>query len=130
MFKPIHSFSGVSIKDVQETKKFYSEILGLTVDEDEMGLGIHLPGEGYLYLYPKENHQPATFTVLNFAVENIDEAVDELAKRGVTFERYEGMHQDDKGIARGIAANMGPDIAWFTDPSGNILAVLQEAPKK
>ena len=130
MFKPIHSFSGLSVKDLAATKKFYSEVLGLDVDESDMGLGIHLPGGGYLYMYQKDNHEPATFTVLNFAVDDIDDAVADLAKRGVTFERYEGMHQDDNGIARGIAANMGPDIAWFTDPSGNILAVLQEPPKK
>ena len=130
MFKPTYAFSGLSYKDTSKTVSFYKQTLGLDVKEDEMGLIVHLPGGGSLYMYQKDNHQPATFTVLNFDVDSIDEAVDELAKRGITFERYDGMHQDDKGIARGIAANMGPDIAWFTDPSGNILAVLQEAPKK
>lgn len=129
MFQPTYAFSGVSIRDVNETKRFYQDALGLDVKADEMGLGVNLPGGGYLYLYPKDNHQPATFTVLNLVVDNVDEAVDELLARGVKFERYDGLHQDDRGIARGITAHMGPDIAWFTDPSGNILSVLQEAPK-
>jgi len=130
MFQPKSAFNGASIKDVASAKTFYADTLGLDVHDDEMGLTVKLPGGGQLYLYPKGNHQPATFTILNFVVDDIDTAAVELEKRGVKFERYEGMHQDEKGIARGIAANMGPDIAWFTDPSGNILAVLQEPPKK
>jgi len=130
MFQPKSAFNGASIKDVASAKTFYADTLGLDVHDDEMGLTVKLPGGGQLYLYPKENHQPATFTILNFVVDDIDTAAVELEKRGVKFERYEGMHQDEKGIARGIAASMGPDIAWFTDPSGNILAVLQEPPKK
>lgn len=129
MFKPSSVFSGASIKDVAETKAFYSDVLGFTVEGDEMGLRVHLPGGGQLYLYSKDGHQPATYTMLNVVVDDIDEAVDELGKRGVTFVRYDGMHQDGKGIARGIAAHMGPDIAWFTDPSGNIISVLQAPPK-
>jgi predicted enzyme related to lactoylglutathione lyase len=84
-----------------------------------------LPGGGTAFAYPKDDHQPATFTLLDFVVDDIDEAVDELKSRGVSLERYEGMPQDQKGIMRGIAHQMGPDIAWFKDPAGNILAVLQ-----
>src|SRR5262245_32299906 len=130
MFQPTHTFSGASVSDQAAAKKFYVEVLGLELKDDTMGLDFDLPGGGHLFLYPKDDHQPATYTMLNFVVDSIDDAVDELVKRGVTFERYEGMGQDDKGIARGIAANMGPDIAWFKDPSGNILAVLQNAPKQ
>lgn len=119
------AFSGFSVKDLEKTKTFYTEILGLQVEDNGMGLKISLPGGGMVFAYPKENHEPATFTILNFEVANIDEAVADLVNKGVTFERYAGMNQDEKGIARGIAANMGPDIAWFTDPSGNILSVLQ-----
>ena len=79
-----------------------------------------------MFVYDKPGHQPATFTVLNFAVDDIDAAVDELTKQDVAFERYDNMHQDEKGIARGRSQNMGPDIAWFKDPAGNILAVLQD----
>jgi hypothetical protein len=96
------------------------------VDTESAGLRLTLPGGGTVFIYPKEHHQPATFTILNFVVDNIDLAVDELANRGVQFERYaDGPPADDKGIMRGRAHQMGPDIAWFKDPAGNILAVLQ-----
>jgi len=88
-----------------------------------MGLELHL-GATHVFIYPKDDHVPATFTVFNFEVADIDAAVDELVAAGVVLERYEGAPQDEKGIARGKAANMGPDIAWFTDPAGNILSVL------
>ena len=89
---------------------------------------LHLPGGGTVFAYPKDDHQPATFTILNFVVDSIDEAVDELTNRGVQFEHYEeGPKTDEKGILRGRALQMGPDIAWFKDPAGNILAVLQVA---
>jgi hypothetical protein len=92
-----------------------------------MGLTLHLPGGATVYVYSKDNHQPATFTILNFEVDNIDEAVDELTRRGVQFEHYtDGLKTDGKGIARGIASNQGPDIAWFKDPAGNFMAVLKE----
>lgn len=120
------SFSGMSVTDLAKAKEFYSQTLGLELANEDMGLHFNLPGGGKLFLYSKEDHQPATFTVLNFVVEDIDKAVDELTKEGVTFEEYEGFNQDKKGIARGRAANMGPDIAWFKDPSGNILSVIQE----
>ena len=119
------SFSGFSVNDLAKAKDFYTKILGLTATE-EMGLQLQLPNGGKVFVYPKDNHQPATFTVLNFVVANIDEAVDELVKQGVTFEKYEGFVQDEKGIARGLAAHKGPDIAWFKDPAGNILSVIQD----
>lgn len=126
MFKAKAASSGISVDDLEKAKKFYTETLGLKLQDDKMGLQFSLPGGGNLFVYPKENHEPATFTVLNFVVEDIEKAVDALKKSGVEFEKYEGFHQDDKGIARGKAANMGPDIAWFKDPAGNILSVLED----
>ena len=118
-------FSGFSVDDLDKAKQFYSEVLGFKVEED-MGLQIILPGGGKIFVYPKENHARATYTVLNLVVEDIDKAVEELSDKGVKFEKYEGFHQDEKGIARGKEAKMGPDIAWFKDPAGNILSVLQD----
>ncbi len=128
MFDPKYAFSGFSVKDLQAAKSFYADTLGLKVEGDEMGLKLHLPGGATVFVYDKPDHQPAAYTMLNFSVANIDEATDELVKRGVLFERYDSMPapQDDKGILRGLKAGMGPDIAWFKDPSDNILAVLQE----
>jgi catechol 2,3-dioxygenase-like lactoylglutathione lyase family enzyme len=126
MLKTVSAFSGFSVKDQSEALEFYSKKLGLEVDDTGMGLELHLPGtDTSVFVYPKENHKPATFTVLNFVVEDIDAAVDELKEAGIALEIYEGMEQDEKGIARGKSANMGPDIAWFHDPSGNVLSVLQ-----
>ncbi len=125
MFKPKTAFSGFSVNDLAKAKAFYTQTLGLQVVEEGVGLRLHLPGGGTAFAYPKDDHQPATFTLLDFVVDDIDEAVDELKSRGVSFERYAGMSQDEKGIMRGIAQNMGPDIAWFKDPAGNFLAVLQ-----
>ena len=121
-------FSGFSVNDLEKAKTFYTEVLGLKIADEKMGLQLELPHGGKLFIYPKENHEPATFTVLNFVVDNIDEAVDELTKQGVKFERYEDFpfKQDEKGIARGLAAKQGPDIAWFKDPAGNILSVIQD----
>jgi predicted enzyme related to lactoylglutathione lyase len=121
------TFSGFSVSDQDEAKKFYSETLGLTVKAAEMGLSLKLKG-GEVFLYQKDNHQPATFTVLNFIVADINATVDNLVQKGVTFERYDNLPagQDDRGILRGLAANMGPDIAWFKDPSGNVLAIIQD----
>jgi catechol 2,3-dioxygenase-like lactoylglutathione lyase family enzyme len=126
MFKSIGAFSGFSVDDLTKAKAFYTETLGLTVDEDEMGMRLHLPGGGQVFVYSKDGHQAATFTILNFVVDDTDQAVDELQAKGVTFEHYDNM-TDNKGITRGIAANRGPDIAWFKDPAGNILSVLHEA---
>lgn len=128
MFTSQAVFSGFSVDDQAKAKEFYTHVLGLHLADETMALDFDLPGGGHLFIYQKDNHQPATYTVLNFVVANVNEAVEELSKLGVTFERYPDMHQDEKGIARGIAANMGPDIAWFKDPAGNILAVLQPAP--
>ena len=125
MFQPKTAFSGFSVNDLAKAKEFYTQTLGLKVVEEGVGLRLHLPGGGTAFAYPKDDHQPATFTLLDFVVDDIDEAVDELKSRGVSFERYAGMSQDEKGIMRGISHNMGPDIAWFKDPAGNMLAVLQ-----
>jgi catechol 2,3-dioxygenase-like lactoylglutathione lyase family enzyme len=127
MFKNVHAFSGFSVNDIPKAKEFYGGTLGLDVAELNDLLQLKLGGGGSVFVYPKENHEPATFTILNFPVDDIDRTVDELKSRGVDFERYEGFEQDDKDIARGIAAEQGPDIAWFKDPAGNILAVLQES---
>ncbi|RKR74333.1 VOC family protein [Frondihabitans australicus] len=120
-----HAFSGFSVRDADEAKEFYEGVLGLACTMNEMGiLDIELPHGGHVIAYPKgDGHVPATFTVLNFEVEDIDAAVGELAENGVVLERYEGL-TDDAGVARGKSQNRGPDIAWFLDPSGNILSVL------
>lgn len=122
MFGKTRAFSGFSVNDVQAAKQFYTETLGLEVSEANGLLTLHLAGGGEVIAYPKgDQHVPATFTILNFQVEDIDAAVDELTKRGVVFERYPGIQADEKGIVRAG----GPLIAWFTDPAGNILSVLQ-----
>ena len=125
MFGDTKAFSGFSVTDLPAAKKFYGETLGLRVSEENDQLTLHIAGGHDIFVYPKANHTPATFTILNFPVDDIDEAVDELTKRGVSFERYEGFEQDEKGIARPAGANQGPPIAWFTDPAGNILSILQ-----
>jgi catechol 2,3-dioxygenase-like lactoylglutathione lyase family enzyme len=131
MFKAKAAFSGFSVDDLAKAKEFYTHTLGLKVDDPGMGLRLHLPGGGTVFVYPKEDHQPATFTILNFEVDNIDEAVDDLTSRGVKFEHYEGdLRTDEKGVARGLSQNRGPDIAWFKDPAGNILSVLQDSTKE
>jgi len=117
------SFSGYSVDDETAALAFYRDTLGLEVEQTGVGLNLALPG-GRVFLYPKAEHVPATFTVLNLEVPDIDTAVDELTAAGVEFERYDGMPQDERGVVRGKAAGMGPDIAWFTDPAGNILSVL------
>jgi len=126
MFKAKAAFSGFSVDDLTKTKAFYREALGLNVDSEGEGLGLHLPGGGTVFAYPKKDHQPATFTILNFEVDDIDAAVDELTGRGVRFEHYkDGPRADGKGILRGKSQNLGPDIAWFKDPAGNILSVIE-----
>jgi catechol 2,3-dioxygenase-like lactoylglutathione lyase family enzyme len=122
MFADTEAFSGFSVSDIDEARKFYTETLGLPVTEHNGLLTLHLAGGRNTLVYPKADHTPATYTILNFQVDDIDAAVDELASRGVSFERYEGQEQDAKGIHRGG----GPLIAWFTDPAGNIMSVLQE----
>lgn len=125
MWSAKEAFTGFSVNDLRKAKEFYTKTLALKVDNEQMGLNLHLPGGGRLFIYSKSNHQPATFTVLNFIVDNIDEAVEELKNRGVKFERYDGMPADEKDIFRGRSKNQGPDIAWFKDPAGNILSVIQ-----
>ena len=124
MFRYARAFSGFAVDDIAAAREFYGGTLGLDVSEADMGLlMLHLTGGTEVIIYPKPNHTPASFTILNFPVDDIEEAVDELTRRGVRFERYEQFEQDEKGIARG---NGGPQIAWFTDPAGNVLSVLEE----
>src|SRR4051794_29639229 len=122
------ALNGFAVPDLAEAQRFYGEVLGLEtelMDEQNGLMALHL-GDHDTLVYAKPDHQPATYTILNFNVDDIDAVVEGLAERGVEFERYEGMNQDDKGIMRGRSVGRGPDIAWFTDPAGNILSVLQE----
>jgi len=120
MLENSKAFSGFSVDDVSKAQKFYGETLGLRVSEENGMLRLQIAGDREILVYPKEDHAPAVFTILNFPVDDIDEAVDGLVGRGVEFERYEGFGQDEKGIMR----DQGPDIAWFKDPAGNILSVI------
>jgi catechol 2,3-dioxygenase-like lactoylglutathione lyase family enzyme len=123
----VDSFSGFSVQNQEAASAFYRDVLGLELQDEQMGLRFALPGGGTVFLYAKDNHQPASYTVLNLVTDNINTAVDELVKKGVTFERYDDLPggQDERGILRGKAAGMGPDIAWFKDPSGNILSLIE-----
>lgn len=116
-------FSSFSVNDMQKAKEFYEKTLGLKVKEESSGLQLHFPDNNIL-IYPKNNHVPATFTILNFPVKDIDATVEALTKRGVRFEKYEEgeLKTDQKGIFRGN----GPTIAWFKDPAGNFLSVIEE----
>ncbi len=128
MFKNSKAFSGFSVDDLEKAKEFYGQTLGLEVGKQgAMGLEVTLGSAAKIFIYPKPNHQPATFTVLNFPVEDIDKAVDELTDKGVVFEHYDMdmIKTDEKGIARSESPEDGPSIAWFKDPAGNILSVLQ-----
>ena len=116
------AFSGFAVKDLEQARQFYGETLGLRVSERNGLLTLHLAGDRDVLVYPKEDHAPANYTILNFPVAAIEPVVDDLVERGVSFEQYEGFEQDEKGILRGG----GPPIAWFRDPSGNILAVIEE----
>ena len=120
MFKDTRAFSGFSVDDVERAKQFYGETLGLEVSDENGILELSIAGERSVIAYPKDDHEPAAFTILNFPVDDVEAAVDALVERGVDFEHYEGFDQDDKGIMRGH----GPDIAWFKDPAGNVLSVL------
>jgi catechol 2,3-dioxygenase-like lactoylglutathione lyase family enzyme len=122
MFTNTKAFSGFAVEDVQKAREFYGETLGLETSEEHGLLTLHLAGDRDTLVYPKPDHTPATYTILNFPVDDIDKAVDELASRGVRFERYDGFEQDERGIFRGG----GPFIAWFKDPAGNVLSVLQQ----
>ena len=119
------AFSGFAAPDIEAARDFYRDKLGLDVTEQEVGgqslLTLNLAGDRPTMIYPKPDFQPATYTVLNFPVDDVEAAVDELSARGVQFEKYDGFDQDEKGIARGN----GPDIAWFKDPAGNVLSVIK-----
>jgi predicted enzyme related to lactoylglutathione lyase len=126
MLRDSSAFSGFAVNDMDRAKAFYTDVLGLDVTEEQGRLTLHLAGDRPTIVYPKSDHVPATFTILNFPVDDIDTAVNELTARGVEFARYDGLPQDDKGVLRGRMHGRGPDIAWFTDPAGNIFSVLQE----
>jgi catechol 2,3-dioxygenase-like lactoylglutathione lyase family enzyme len=125
MFKDTKAFSGFAVDDLEQARRFYGDTLGIeTSDGPEMALlTLHVAGGRDIIVYEKPDFVPATYTILNFPVDDVGQAVDELTARGVRFERYDGFDQDDKGVARG----QGPDIAWFKDPAGNILSVLKPA---
>jgi predicted enzyme related to lactoylglutathione lyase len=122
MFKDTKAFSGFSADDIPAAKRFYGETLGIEVSEENGMLTLQLGGDRPTLIYPKPDHRPADFTILNFPVADIERAVDQLVERGVEFERYQGMEQDERGVLRAG----GPPIAWFKDPAGNVLAVLQQ----
>jgi catechol 2,3-dioxygenase-like lactoylglutathione lyase family enzyme len=125
MLKQSSAFSGFSVNDIPRAKEFYGQTLGLEVSESNGLLKLQLAGGTSVLIYPKPNHSPATFTILNFPVDSVEKTVDELSKRGVRFEIYDqpGIKTDRKGISRN---NSGPVIAWFKDPAGNILSVIEE----
>ncbi|MDQ3871362.1 MAG: glyoxalase [Chloroflexota bacterium] len=122
MLKDSPAFSGFSVDDISKAKQFYGGTLGLDVSEEPAGLTLHLAGGAKVFVYPKATHTPATYTVLNFPVEAIERSVDDLSARGIRFERYEAIQADERGIARGA----GPPIAWFTDPAGNVLSLIEQ----
>src|SRR5690349_11104653 len=125
MFDNTQAFSGFSVDDLQKAKAFYGDTLGLSVTEENGALNLHLASGAAIYVYSKANHTPASYTILNFLVPNIEQAVTELIRRGVRFEHYDtpDLKTDERGIYRG----RGPKIAWFTDPAGNILSVIEES---
>ena len=121
MFKHTDAFSSFSVDDVPRARQFYADTLGLSVTDEMGGLRLDLGDGAQVFVYPKADHEPATFTVLNFIVDDIDVAIAELGNAGVRFEQYEGeLQTDEKGVFRGD----GPTIAWFKDPAGNIMSVL------
>ena len=124
MFANTKAFSGFAVDDIAKAKEFYEGTLGLRVSEEGDLLVLHLAGDRDTIVYPKADHAPATYTILNFPVDDVDEAVTKLEGRGVRFEHYDGLGQDERGISR---TDDGPVIAWFTDPAGNILSVLEMA---
>ena len=123
MLRESKAFSGFSVGDIPKAKKFYGDTLGLSVSEDHGLLNLNLAGDKKVVVYPKPNHVPATFTVLNFPVADVEKTVDTLTQKGVRFEHYEGEIQTD---AKGIHRGQGPTIAWFKDPAGNILSVIEQ----
>lgn len=129
MLTAINSFSGFSTNDIKTAKEFYVDTLDIKLLDDSMGLELELPGGGRVFIYEKPDHKPAEFTVLNFVVEDIDSTIDHMVeKHGIKFEIYDNLpaEQDERGVLRGKSANAGPDIAWFKDPAGNVLSLIQE----
>jgi catechol 2,3-dioxygenase-like lactoylglutathione lyase family enzyme len=126
MFATAKAFSGFAVDDVEKAERFYRGTLGVKTSIEHGLMTLHLAGDRPTLVYPKPDHTPATYTILNFPVDDIDQAVENLTARGVRFEQFEGAEQDEKGILRGLSRGEGPDIAWFKDPAGNILSVLQE----
>ena len=129
MVTPLDIFSGFSVDDIAAAKAFYVDTLGLDVSDGPMGnLDLRLPSGAHVFIYPKPDHTPASFTILNLVVDDIDAAVDDLNARGVATKIYDdpALPTDEKGVLRGRAAERGPDIAWFRDPAGNVLSVLQD----
>jgi catechol 2,3-dioxygenase-like lactoylglutathione lyase family enzyme len=122
MLADSRAFSGFAVPDVEQARRFYGEVLGLAVEEENGLLRLRIAGSRDIVVYPKPDHTPATYTILNFPVDDLEATVDALTQRGVVFERYQGFEQDERGILRG----QGPPIAWFKDPAGNILSVIQE----
>jgi catechol 2,3-dioxygenase-like lactoylglutathione lyase family enzyme len=118
-------YPGLAVSDTEAARAFYTDVLGLAVSENNGFLTLDLGGGGTLFVYGKDGHVPAQHTVLNFEVPDIDAAVDELTGKGVSMLRYDGMHHDERGIVRPPSPEYGPDIAWFADPSGNVIAVIQ-----
>lgn len=125
MFHDTHAFPGFSVNDLGKAREFYEKTLGLDVIEEHDMLWLHIATGYDIFMYQKDTHVPATYTMLNFPVDDIDKAADALAQRGVTLIHYEGM-TDDKGIARGVQMKKGPNIAWFSDPAGNILSIIEK----
>lgn len=128
MLKQSEAFSSFSVDDLDAARDFYGGMLGMEVEVAGMGLDIKISGGAHVFAYPKPNHEPATFTILNFAVPDLEAAVDELAAAGIKMEQYDfgDWKTDEKGIARGDSMGGGPDVAWFTDPARNIIAVMQQ----
>ena len=126
MLKFENTFGSFSVDDLDKAHTFYSKVTGIKTERSNMGLRLLLPQGGTVFLYQKQDHRPASFTVLNFVVQNLGQAMEQLKSKGVEFEYYQGLTHDDR-VMHGIAQNAGPDIAWFKDPAGNILSVLQEA---
>ncbi|MFF5505233.1 VOC family protein [Streptomyces roseolus] len=129
MFGETTAYSSFAVDDLDAARRFYGDLLGLPVEESGTGemrmLFLTLPGGARVFVYPKENHAPASFTVLNFEVDDIDRAVDDLVARGAAFERYPEFEADEKGVVRGAGDGGPAGIAWFTDPAGNVIAVMQ-----
>ena len=128
MFEQTDAFSGFSVNSKSDTLQFYGDVLGCDVDDTAEGVRLHFPNGQTVFMYEKLDHEPAGFTVLNFPVDDIDKAIDDLKIKGIEMLMYEDLpaEQDGRGVLRGKSAGMGPDIAWFKDPSGNVLSVLEE----